>query len=137
MTLDKRRMIRTGLIVAIVFASILAGEWIVEGLVEFADLMLELSQALLSTFFETIWELDYGEAQQKAAWTTLLLGVAFGALALKWLIPWGRGQAKSVHTWINQRAKSIQSWWKSMSYSKKAAYLAGGLLALIGLVMIL
>lgn len=137
MTIDKRKMIRMGFIVAIIFALIFAGEWLIEGLVEFADLMLELSQAVLSAFFETALELDHGEAQQKAAWTTLLLGIAFGALALKWLIPWGRRKAKAVRAWMNQRAESIQSWWKSMSYFKKAAYLAVGLLTLMGLAVVL
>jgi hypothetical protein len=137
MTIDKRKMIRAGLIAAVVFTSILAGEWLVEGLIEFADLLLELSQAVLSALFEAVLELDHGEAQQKAAWTTLLLGIAFCALALRWLIPWGRRRAEAIRGWMGQRAESIRSWWKSMSYFKKAACFAGGVLVLMGLGLIL
>ncbi|MEY2700033.1 MAG: hypothetical protein RIQ52_788 [Pseudomonadota bacterium] len=64
--------VKWGLLLGSVAAVALAGELILEGIIELADLLLEITQAALMKFYEHAFDMDHELAQHRAAWTTMI-----------------------------------------------------------------
>lgn len=137
MMIDKRKLIRYGLPAIFLISAVFAGELMLEGLIEFADLLLELSQHALTTFYSKVFELDHLEAQHKAAWTSMITFIIVLILAVRKLAPKVALKIEEGKAWFRNRREAIRTWWRSLSWFKKTAYVGGGVAVLAGLAMIL
>lgn len=137
MTIDKRKLIRYGLPAIFLISAVFAGELMLEGLIEFADLLLELSQHALTTFYSKVFELDHLEAQHKAAWTSMITFIIVLILAVRKLAPKVALKIEEGKAWFRNRREAIRTWWRSLGWFKKTAYVGGGVAVLAGLAMIL
>jgi hypothetical protein len=137
MTIDKTKFFRIGLPVILLIFAIIAGELMLEGLIEFADLLLELSQAVLTKFYSSVFKLDHLEAQHKAAWTSMITAIIVMLLTIKMMAPWATRKVEESKAWYRSRVDAGRSWWRSLGWFRKMVYVGGGLIALAGLAMIL
>ncbi|UZR29922.1 hypothetical protein [Methylococcus mesophilus] len=135
--IDKRKLIRYGLPAIFLISAVFAGELMLEGLIEFADLLLELSQHALTTFYSKVFELDHLEAQHKAAWTSMITFIIVLILAVRKLAPKVALKIEEGKARFRNRREAIGTWWRSLGWFKKTAYVSGGVAVLAGLAMIL
>ncbi|QJD30293.1 hypothetical protein [Methylococcus geothermalis] len=135
--IDKRKLIRYGLPIIFLISAVFAGELMLEGLIEFADLLLELSQHALITFYSKVFGLDHLEAQHKAAWTSMITFIIVLILTIRKLAPKVALKIEEGKAWYRDRRDALRAWWRSLGWLKKTAYLSGGLAVLAGLAMIL
>jgi hypothetical protein len=137
MTIDKRKLIRYGLPAILLISAVFAGELMLEGLIEFADLLLELSQHVLTSFYSKVFELDHLEAQHKAAWTSMITFIIVLILTIRKLAPKAARKIEEGKAWYKNRREAIRVWWRGLGWFKKTAYVGGGVAVLAGLAMIL
>lgn len=137
MTIDKRKFIRYGLPVFFLISAVVAGELMIEGLIELADLLLELSQHVLTSFYSKVFELDHLEAQHKAAWTSMITFIIVLILTIRALAPKVARKIEEGKVRYRERREALRIWWRSLGWFKKTAYVGGGVAVLAGLAMIL
>ncbi|MDF9392006.1 MULTISPECIES: hypothetical protein [Methylococcus] len=137
MTIDKRKLIRYGLPAILLISVAFAGELMLEGLIEFADLLLELSQQVLTSFYSKAFELDHLDAQHKAAWTSMITFVVVLILSIRKLAPKVARKIEAAKVWYKSSREAVRVWWRGLGWLRKTAYLGGGVAVLAGLAMIL
>lgn len=105
--------VKWGLFIGSIAAIAIAGELVLEGMIELADLLLEIIQAALMKFYEHVFDMDHDLAQHRAAWTTMIGFILSMLIAIKVLGP-------GIKHRLSERYNSI----KNIFFEKKQAFIA-------------